>query len=130
MRMGDLARVRIGHARAESGFTLAEMLIVLVVMGVLVGIALPAYLGHRDRTYDVGASASVRQAVPSIEAYFQENGTYVGMTAAGLRAAYDSALPASVVVAGTTPTGYCVQATFGGRTWSLAAGGSIAAGSC
>jgi prepilin-type N-terminal cleavage/methylation domain-containing protein len=130
MRMGDLAGVRIRHPREESGFTLIEMLVVLAVVAVLVAVALPAYLTHRDRAGDVAAGASVRQALPAVEAYFQEHGTYVGMTPATLRAEYDQALPASLMVGDASPTGYCVQATLQGRTWSLTAGGSIVAGGC
>jgi type II secretory pathway pseudopilin PulG len=106
------------------------MLAALLVIAVLVAIAVPVYLGQRDRANDVGAGASVREALPAIAAYYQDNGTYLGMTTDGLRKAYDPALHSSLVLADLTPTSYCAQATFAGRTWSMTAGGAIAAGAC
>jgi type IV pilus assembly protein PilA len=121
MQLGEAARGRIEHSRSESGFTLPELLIVVTIIGVLLAIAVPSYLGHRERAEDVGARAAVRQAVPALEAYYQDHGTYTGATPTVLRAGYDAGLPASLVTANTTPADYCAQATFGGTTWSLTA---------
>ena len=102
----------------EEGFTLIELLVVIVIIGILLAIAVPSYLGFRDRAADSAAKANVRAAVPSAEAYFADNGTYAGMNAAGLKANYDSGLkiagnhhvrivPDPVVLAGV----YCIEST-------------------
>ena len=67
----------------ESGFTLIELLIVLVIIGILLAIAVPSYLGFKDRANKTAAAANVRSAIPSVEAYYADNGTYVGMTPTG-----------------------------------------------
>jgi hypothetical protein len=52
----------------------------------------------------------LKNSVPSIEAYKYAHGTYAGMTAALLRATYESGFPDVVIVRATSTT-YCVEAT-------------------
>ena len=47
-------------AREASGFTLIKLLIVLVIIGILLGIAGPSYLGFKDRANKAAAQANVR----------------------------------------------------------------------
>ena len=67
-------------AREESGFTLIELLVVLVIIGILLAVAVPSYLGFKDRAKQRAAQANVRSAVPAVEAYFADNGHYTNMT--------------------------------------------------
>jgi type IV pilus assembly protein PilA len=125
------AATRIAKVRHDDGFTLVELIVVVVIIGALLGIAIPSYLGHRDRANDVAAGAGVRQAVPALQAYYDDYGTYLGVTAATLRASYDATLPASLLVTDLTADNYCAQATYAGKTWSItAAGGSLVASAC
>jgi hypothetical protein len=58
-------------------------------------------------------------AVPAIEAWNLDHGTYAGMTIAKLRAQYDSLVPSRqlrIVRAGKKS--YCVESSVGGDTWS------------
>jgi type IV pilus assembly protein PilA len=125
------------NARDESGFTLIELLVVLIIIGVLLAIAVPSYLGFRDKSQKTAAAADVREAEPSAEAYYsdQSPNTYAGMTASGLRTNYDAGMQVSssgsdgVVTATGGATHYCISAKNG--TWYahvVGPGGSISQG--
>src|SRR5438093_7574982 len=80
-----VTKLRRRLTNEESGFTLIELLVVLVIIGILLAIAVPSYLGFKDRAEKKAAGANVRAAVPSAEAYYSDNGTYTGMTLAKLQ---------------------------------------------
>ena len=77
----------------EQGFTLIELLVVIIIIGILLAIAVPSYLGFRGRAADSSAKANVRAALPAVEAFYADNGTYTGMDAADLAWPSTSASP-------------------------------------
>ena len=98
--------------RSEKGFTLIELLVVMIILAILTAIAIPSYLSFRDRANKSAAAADLRSAIPSVEAWFADNGKYDGMTAAALQASYDQSISPSIIeVKSAAGTSYCVQAT-------------------
>jgi prepilin-type N-terminal cleavage/methylation domain-containing protein len=57
----------------EEGFTLVELTIVLLVLGILLTIAVPSYLSFKDRAGKTAAKADVAEALRSVISYGADN---------------------------------------------------------
>ena len=136
--MADLIRKRL--TGKEEGFTLIELLVVIVILGILMAIAVPSYMGFRDRASKSAAMANVRAAIPSVEAYYSDHGAYLAdatstpvgaFTPAFIRANIDQGLSATIKITprtiATAGDGYCISSNVGGWVATdLGPGGTIA----
>jgi type IV pilus assembly protein PilA len=68
--MGD------GDIRNERGFSLPEVLVVLLLLGVLAAIAIPQFLGQRGSGHDASAKSDVRNLAGAVEACQADSGDY------------------------------------------------------
>ena len=78
--MLDRIRQRSGD---ESGFTLVELLVVMLILGILAAIAVPSFFNQRDKARDADAKSLVRTAETAMETYATDNGgSYAAATPA------------------------------------------------
>lgn len=68
------ARGRAGAP--DSGFTLIELLVVILIIGVLSSIAIPVFLGQRQRAYDATVQSDMKNMATALETSFTANLAY------------------------------------------------------
>jgi len=102
--------------RREDGFTLVELIVVILIIAILLALAIGFHTQARDRAGDATARANLRIAVPAIESYRSDHGTYTGMTLAGLQSVYSPGVT-GVEILSADDAGYCIRAVAAGSTW-------------
>ncbi len=60
----------------QGGFTLIELMVVVMIIAILVGIAIPAFLGARKRAQDTAAKSNLRNALGTAQTIFTDNQAY------------------------------------------------------
>jgi len=76
--------------KEEKGFTLIELMVVVLIIAILIAIAIPTFLGARKRAQDRAAQSNLRQAVTSGKVIFTDKEDYTQATTGALAAAEPS----------------------------------------
>lgn len=79
--------------KKQNGFTLIELMIVVVILAILVGVAWPSYREHIRSAKRADAQGALMGLAQAMEKYFTENGTYKGSHTNGIPNIYPSEAP-------------------------------------
>jgi prepilin-type N-terminal cleavage/methylation domain-containing protein len=92
------------RGKDESGFSLQELIIVALILGMLAAVGLPSFVCQKQRAHDSASKAITRAAAAAMEAYANDNlGAYDGATATILHG-IEPTVPSSMEV---TPYANC-----------------------
>lgn len=112
--------------KTKSGFTIVELLIVIVVIAILAAITIVAYNGIQERARASAATSALSQAAKKISLYNIENNSFPpDLAAAGITDAGNVSYQYS-----TTATGFCVTATNGTTSYKISEATAAAPGGC
>ncbi|WP_369069509.1 type IV pilin protein [Kineococcus terrestris] len=99
----------------DAGFTLVELLVVMIIIGILAAIAVPVFLNQRTKAHDAGLQSDLRTIALSEETYYTDHETYLAVSATATPTIIDSIALTPGAVAGvelnSTGQAFCVRIT-------------------
>lgn len=60
----------------DEGFTLIELMVVVLIIAILVAIAIPTFVGVRNRANDRAAQSNIRNALAAVKTFYVDNQVY------------------------------------------------------
>jgi type IV pilus assembly protein PilA len=112
-----LLKLRQRMASDESGFTLVELLVVMLIIGLLAAIAIPAFFNQRQKAKDTSAKEMARTAETAMETYATDNnGNYTAPASGTLSAALNNIEPSINLPPSNGNDPYLSGATSGSAT--------------
>lgn len=123
----------ISHHDTKKGFTIVELLIVIVVLGILAAVTIVGYNGISGRAIESSLRADLNGAFKQLESEKIISGNYPASAAAANGGAGLSASNGGVYTYVTTPYGFCLEMSDSGSRYTYhvkSKSGNVVSGSC
>jgi len=101
----------------EKGFTLIELMVVVLIIAILIAIAIPTFLGARQRANNRAAQSSLRNALTAAKTIFTDNNDYSTATAGAVSAVEPSLTFVANTASSDGPKTVSVKAKASGTEW-------------
>lgn len=111
LQRGPVTRRRLRIAD-QDGFTLVELLVVVLVLGALVGIAVPTFVQQRDGAWDAAVRSELRAATIALASYRAQNGVYSAAALATDAGWGYEASPDIITVSAVSEQSFCLVAWY------------------
>lgn len=109
--INNIVRKKKVELRDEQGFTLIELMVVVLIIGILMAIAIPTFLGAQKSAQDRSAQSDLRNLLTSEVSYYTQNQYYADSTDLGTTdPTYNAKLAAGTIIA-TAPTGQTLSSS-------------------
>lgn len=92
--------------REDKGFTLIELMVVVLIIAILLAIAIPTFLGAQNKAKDRSAQSSARNALTNAKVLYADAGVYA--TSAPETAAANSTAAVTALIASEPALGFVV----------------------